>query len=160
MDKNMTKKKVNLTAKQMKFCELLGRESKYSQVEAYKMAYNTENMNDNSCRRESSRLLANPTIATTIQSIKDEMSTLHKISVLSDKDRVLEKLREWIDPVKGESVPNASIQAAKLLGDTMALYKNVVVQENDSKSSSEIIEELTKKINKINELQSKPDKLH
>ena len=154
------KKKVNLTAKQLKLCELLGRESKYSQVEAYKMVYNTENMNDNSCRRESSRLLANPTIATTIQSIKDEMSTLHKISVLSDKDRVLEKLREWIDPVNGESVPNASIQSAKLLGDTLGLFKNVVVQESDSKSSKEIIDELTNKINKINTLQAKPDKLH
>ena len=100
----------------------------------------------------------NDHIKTTIENLKAETSRLDSIALLSHKEAIIQKLRKCID---GEiELTQSQLTSAKLLGDTMALYKNVVVQKDDSKSSAEIIEELSNKINKINELQSKPDKLH
>ena len=157
MDKNMTKKKLNLTAKQLKFCELVGRHSK-TLTDAYIEAYQCDNMKASTIRREACRLMDNDHIKATIEKLKEETSRLDSIALLSHKEAIIQKLRKCID---GEiELTQSQLTSAKLLGDTMALYKNVVVQKDDSKSSAEIIEELSNKINKINELQSKPDKLH
>ena len=157
MDKNMTKKKLNLTAKQLKFCELVGRHSK-TLTDAYLEVYRCDNMKASTIRREACRLMDNDHIKATIEKLKEETSRLDSIALLSHKEAIIQKLRKCID---GEiELSQSQLTSAKLLGDTMALYKNVVVQENDSKSSKEIIEELTNKINKINTLQAKPDKLH
>ena len=157
MDKNMTKKKLNLTAKQLKFCELVGRHSK-TLTDAYIEAYQCDNMKASTIRREACRLIDNDHIKATIEKLKEETSRLDSIALLSHKEAIIQKLRKCID---GEiELTQSQLTSAKLLGDTMALYKNVVVQKDDSKSSAEIIEELSNKINKINELQSKPDKLH
>ena len=157
MDKNMTKKKLNLTAKQLKFCELVGRHRK-TLTDAYLEVYRCDNMKASTIRREACRLMDNDHIKTTIENLKAETSRLDSIVLLSHKEAIIQKLRKCID---GEiELSQSQLTSAKLLGDTMALYKNVVVQENDSKSSAEIIEELTNKINKINTLQEKPDNLH
>ena len=157
MDKNMTKKKLNLTAKQLKFCELVGRHSK-TLTDAYIEAYQCDNMKASTIRREACRLMDNDHIKTTIENLKAETSRLDSIALLSHKEAIIQKLRKCID---GEiELTQSQLTSAKLLGDTMALYKNVVVQKDDSKSSEEIIEELTNKINKINTLQEKPDNLH
>ena len=157
MDKNMTKKKLNLTAKQLKFCELVGRHSK-TLTDAYIEAYQCDNMKASTIRREACRLMDNDHIKATIEKLKEETSRLDSIALLSHKEAIIQKLRKCID---GEiELTQSQLTSAKLLGDTMALYKNVVVQKDDSKSSAEIIEELTNKINKINTLQEKPDNLH
>ena len=157
MDKNMTKKKLNLTAKQLKFCELVGRHSK-TLTDAYIEAYQCDNMKASTIWREACRLMDNDHIKATIEKLKEETSRLDSIALLSHKEAIIQKLRKCID---GEiELTQSQLTSAKLLGDTMALYKNVVVQKDDSKSSAEIIEELTNKINKINTLQEKPDNLH
>ena len=157
MDKNMTKKKLNLTAKQLKFCELVGRHSK-TLTDAYIEAYQCDNMKASTIRREACRLMDNDHIKATIEKLKAETSRLDSIVLLSHKEAIIQKLRKCID---GEiELSQSQLTSAKLLGDTMALYKNVVVQRDDSKSSSEIIEELSNKISKINTSQAKPDKLH
>tara|TARA_R100000781_G_scaffold60697_1_gene38803 strand:+ start:530 stop:991 length:462 start_codon:yes stop_codon:yes gene_type:complete len=153
----MTKKKMNLTAKQLKFCELIGRHQ-HNLTSAYSIAYQCDNMKASTIRREACRLMDNDHIRTTIEKLKEETSRLDSIVLLSHKEAIIQKLRKCID---GEiELSQSQLTSAKLLGDTMALYKNVVVQESDSKSSKEIIDELTNKINKINTLQAKPDKLH
>ena len=157
MDKNMTKKKLNLTAKQLKFCELVGRHRK-TLTDAYLEVYRCDNMKASTIRREACRLMDNDHIKATIEKLKEETSRLDSIALLSHKEAIIQKLRKCID---GEiELTQSQLTSAKLLGDTMALYKNVVVQKDDSKSSAEIIEELTNKINKINTLQEKPDNLH
>jgi hypothetical protein len=153
----MTKKKINLTAKQLKFCELVGRHGK-TLTDAYLEVYRCDNMKASTIRREACRLTDNDHIKTTIENLKVETSRLDSIALLSHKEAIIQKLRKCID---GEiELTQSQLTSAKLLGDTMALYKNVVVQRDDSKSSKEIIDELTNKINKINTLQAKPDKLH
>ena len=153
----MTKKKVNLTAKQLKFCELVGRHSK-TLTDAYIEAYQCDNMKASTIRREACRLMDNDHIKATIEKLKEETSRLDSIALLSHKEAIIQKLRKCID---GEiELSQSQLTSAKLLGDTMALYKNVVVQEPGSKSSKEIIEELTNKINKINNVQHEPGKLH
>ena len=153
----MTKKKANLTAKQLKFCELVGRHSK-TLTDAYIEAYQCDNMKASTIRREACRLMDNDHIKATIEKLKVETSRLDSIALLSHKEAIIQKLRKCID---GEiELSQSQLTSAKLLGDTMALYKNVVVQEPGSKSSKEIIEELTNKINKINNVQHEPGKLH
>ena len=153
----MTKKKLNLTAKQLKFCELVGRHQ-HNLTSAYSEVYNCDNMKASTIRREACRLMDNDHIKATIEKLKEETSRLDSIALLSHKEAIIQKLRKCID---GEiELTQSQLTSAKLLGDTMALYKNVVVQKDDSKSSAEIIEELTNKINKINTLQEKPDNLH
>ena len=53
-----------MTPKQHQFARevVLGK----SQADAYRAAYNTLKMNDNSIRREASRLMDNPNVATTV----------------------------------------------------------------------------------------------
>ena len=53
-----------MTPKQHQFARevVLGK----SQADAYRSAYNTLRMNDNSIRREASRLMTNPKVATTV----------------------------------------------------------------------------------------------
>ena len=53
-----------MTPKQHQFAReiVLGK----SQADAYRSAYNTLRMNDNSIRREASRLMDNPKVATTV----------------------------------------------------------------------------------------------
>ena len=153
----MTKKKANLTAKQLKFCELVGRHSK-TLTDAYIEAYQCDNMKASTIRREACRLMDNDKIKATIEKLKVETSRLDSIALLSHKEAIIQKLRKCID---GEiELSQSQLTSAKLLGDTMALYKNVVVQEPGSRSSKEIIEELTNKINKINNVQHEPGKLH
>ena len=115
-------------------------------------------MKASTIRREACRLMDNDHIKATVEKLKEETSRLDSIALLSHKEAIIQKLRKCID---GEiELTQSQLTSAKLLGDTMALYKNVVVQKDDSKSSAEIIEELTNKINKINTLQEKPDNLH
>jgi len=153
----MTKKKAALTEKQRRFSELVGRHGK-TLTDAYSEVYNCENMKASTIRREACRLMDNDHIRTTIENLKAETSRLDSIVLLSHKEAIIQKLRKCID---GEiELTQSQLTSAKLLGDTMALYKNVVVQETGSKSSKEIIEELTNKINKINNIQHEPGKLH
>jgi len=153
----MAKKKINLTAKQLKFCELVGRHGK-TLTDAYIEAYQCDNMKASTIRREACRLMDNDHIRTTVENLKVETSRLDSIALLSHKEAIIQKLRKCID---GEiELTQSQLTSAKLLGDTMALYKNVVVQRDDSKSSKEIIDELTNKINKINKLQTNPHELH
>ena len=43
-----------------------------SQADAYRAAYNTLKMNDNSIRREASRLMDNPNVATTVAELQQK----------------------------------------------------------------------------------------
>jgi len=153
----MAKKKINLTEKQRRFSELVGRHGK-TLTDAYLEVYQCDNMKASTIRREACRLMDNDHIRTTVEKLKEETSRLDSIALLSHKEAIIQKLRKCID---GEiELTQSQLTSAKLLGDTMALYKNVVVQEPGSRSSKEIIEELTNKINKINNVQHEPGKLH
>ena len=57
-----------MTPKQHQFARevVLGK----SQADAYRLAYNTLRMNDNSIRREASRLMTNPKVATTVAKLQ------------------------------------------------------------------------------------------
>ena len=59
-----------MTPKQHQFAReiVLGK----SQADAYRTAYDTLRMNDNSIRREASRLMDNPNVATTVVELQQE----------------------------------------------------------------------------------------
>jgi hypothetical protein len=50
-------------------------------------------------------------------------------SSLSDRERVLTKLRDMMDTEEGGLVVTAQLRAAELLGKSVGLFKDVQVQE-------------------------------
>jgi hypothetical protein len=60
-------------------------------------------------------------------------------SALSDRERVLSKLRHWLD--HAESGDSNRIRSAELLGKSVGLFKDVV-ETTDSRSSEELLAEL------------------
>ena len=62
-----------MTPKQHQFARevVLGK----SQADAYRSAYDTARMNDNSIRREASRLMDNPNVATTVVELQHFLTT-------------------------------------------------------------------------------------
>lgn len=75
-----------LTAKQEAFVQniLQGR----NQADAYRSAYNCENMSDNAIYREASLLLDNPKVAQRLQELRDKLA---KPSIMSAQERL-----EWL----------------------------------------------------------------
>tara|TARA_B100001094_G_scaffold332269_1_gene403625 strand:- start:82 stop:378 length:297 start_codon:yes stop_codon:yes gene_type:complete len=59
-------------------------------------------------------------------------------SALSDKTRVLSRLRDWMD---GSDSTSNQLRAAELLGKSVGLFKDVV-ETTDSRTSEELLAEL------------------
>mgnify|MGYP006416108253 FL=1 len=130
-----------LTGKQLAFCHEVSNGS--TLTESYSKAYSADNMSRRSIQVESSKLAANPDITLTIQRLNDEKVRRESQSALalsiSDKTRVLEKLRDWMDTA--EPSDTNRIQSAKLLGQTVGLFKDVTITE-DARSSDDIARQL------------------
>ena len=130
-----------LTGKQLAFCHEVSNGS--TLTEAYSKAYDADKMSRRSIQVESSKLAANPDITLTIQRLNDEKVRRESQSALalsiSDKTRVLEKLRDWMDTA--EPSDTNRIQSAKLLGQTVGLFKDVTITE-DARSPDDIARQL------------------
>ena len=79
-----------LTAQQEQFAKNIALEG-MNQADAYRNAYNCENMQDNSIYREASLLKDNPKVAQRIQELRD---TLAKSSIMTAQERL-----EWLSSV-------------------------------------------------------------
>jgi len=75
----------------------------------------------------------------------EEGSSLDQLqsAVLSDRERVLEKLRHLLDNAQTES---SQLRAAELLGKSVGMFKDVKVEEPPQKSSEELLAELRTKL--------------
>lgn len=139
--------KRNLTPKQEAFCQAVASGSSYSQ--AYRSCYQV-NGGDSMVHRESSRLMSDPKITTRIDQIVASKEKAIARKAVSDRDRVLGKLREWlesdIDSTTGEQPSAAQLQAANLLGKSVALFTDRLEQKTDDRSADEIAEEIQRKI--------------
>ena len=130
-----------ITGKQLAFCHEVSNGS--TLTEAYSKAYSADNMSRRSIQVESSKLAANPDITLTIQRLNDEKVRRESQSALalsiSDKTRVLEKLRDWMNTA--EPSDTNKIAAARLLGQSVGLFKDVTITE-DARSSDDIARQL------------------
>ena len=138
----MGKRKDGLTNKMERFayeCATNGS----SITAAYETAYECENMSRAAMRNEASKLMANPDIAVMVESIRSENEAKKlqslRASELNDRERVLSKLREWIDTA--EPTDTNRIAAARLLGQSISLFKEHTITE-EARSSDDIARQL------------------
>lgn len=103
-----------LTAKQEAFVQniLQG----MNQADAYRSAYNCENMSDNAIYREASLLLDNPKVAQRLQELRDKLA---KPSIMSAQERL-----EWLTQLiksKDESTTD-KLRAADIMNKMQGEY--------------------------------------
>ena len=138
----MGKRKDGLTAKQRHFALEVATNGS-SITAAYETAYECENMSRAAMRNEASKLMANPDIAVMVESIRSENEAKKlqslRASELNDRERVLSKLREWIDTA--EPTDTNRIAAARLLGQSISLFKEHTITE-EARSSDDIARQL------------------
>ena len=138
----MGKRKDGLTAKQGHFALEVATNGS-SITAAYETAYECENMSRAAMRNEASKLMANPDIAVMVESIRSENEAKKlqslRASELNDRERVLSKLREWIDTA--EPTDTNRIAAARLLGQSISLFKEHTITE-EARSSDDIARQL------------------
>ena len=125
-----------LTPKQKLFGRCVG--SGMSLADSYRQAYSAKRMKSASIRVEASRLMSNPDITLLAESIQGQNERAVIVSSLSDRERVLTALRDFMVNADTDS---AKIRATELLGKTCALFTDVV-ETKEQRTPEEIKAEL------------------
>ena len=102
-----------MTPKQHQFARevVLGK----SQADAYRSAYNTARMNDNSIRREASRLMDNPNVATTVVELQQQADVAVVQERIGSREEVLQALTGYMQ--LGAPRDSVKLRAAELMGE-------------------------------------------
>jgi len=121
-------------------------------VDCYKLVYNAANMSHAVARNEASKLSNHPSIAMIVESEKARLSSISadrenqkrmtdSVQHTSDRERVLERLRQWLD-----SPPDSALQlrAAEALAKAVGLNGSTIEVKSEQTSS-----ELRESINAI-----------
>ena len=123
---------MNLTPKQDNFCRLyieLGNAS-----EAYRQAYDADDMNQNTVNKNASVLLENPKIATRLNQIRSEHMKRHNLTV----GDLLKELEEARQAALGAENPQSSAAVAATMGKAklLGLDKQVIDHQSSDGSMS------------------------
>ena len=144
----MADKQGQLSPKQYLFATL-GGSTELSMVDCYKRSYQADNMNPASIRKEASRLAASPHIAPIIKEYSDKKAAVAHSQALSqavsDRDRVLSKLRHYTDNAESEA---KAIIATVDLGRTCNVFTDTVEIKSE-RSSEDIMQELQTKLDQL-----------
>lgn len=134
----MGKTRDKLTAKQMHFARCVA--AGMSQAEAYREAFDVTADGKTATHREAaSRLMARADIRARVDALVAQRERSILASSLSDRERVLSKLRHWVD--HAEAGDSNRIRSAELLGKSVGLFRDVV-ETSESRSSDELLAEL------------------
>ena len=134
----MGKTRDNLTPKMLHFCRCVAAGMAYA--EAYRESHAVTATGKSATHREAaSRLMARADIRARVDALVRQRERSQLASALSDRERVLSKLRHWLD--HAESGDSNRIRSAELLGRSIGLFKDVV-ETTDSRSSEELLAEL------------------
>ena len=134
----MGKTRNNLTPKMLHFCRCVAAGMGYA--EAYRESHAVTATGKSATHREAaSRLMARADIRARVDALVKQRERSQLASALSDRERVLSKLRHWLD--HAESGDSNRIRSAELLGRSIGLFKDVV-ETTDSRSSEELLAEL------------------
>ena len=134
-----------MTPKQHQFARevVLGK----SQADAYRLAYNTLRMNDNSIRREASRLMTNPKVATTVAKLQQEADAAVVQERIASREEVLQTLTGYMHSGEpGEPGDSVKLRAAELMGKHYGLFTDRIEAVKPPRSSEEIQLELEAKL--------------
>jgi|TARA_B100000900_G_C20051349_1_gene502119 hypothetical protein len=110
------------------------------QAESYRESHAVTATGKSATHREAaSRLMARADIRARVDALVKQRERSVLASALSDRERVLSKLRHWLD--HAESGDSNRIRSAELLGKSVGLFKDVV-ETTDSRTSDELLAEL------------------
>lgn len=142
----MGRPRSGLTDKQRLFAHALA-SGKYSISDAYRECYSAGNMSGPAVRVEASRLAANPNVSLLVEKLRGEMAASERLLALSDRDRVLDKLRTWMD--NADPADGNKLRAAELLGKSVGLFKDVTITGDAERSSNEVAAEIERKLQQL-----------
>ena len=142
----MGRPRSGLTDKQRLFAHALA-SGKYSISDAYRECYSAGNMSGPAVRVEASRLAANPNVSLMVEKLRSDMVVAERAAALSDRDRVLERLRAWMD--HAEATDGNKIRAAELLGKSVGLFKDVTISSDSERSSNEVAAEIEQRLERL-----------
>ena len=141
----MGRPRSGLTDKQRLFASTLAAGG-HSISDAYRAVYSAGNMSAATVRGEASRLAANPHVARMVEQVRAQNAQAEVASALSDRDRVLSRLREWIDEADTDS---NRIRAAELLGKTVGLFRDVIQTGSGDRATTEIQAEIEQRLHDL-----------
>jgi phage terminase small subunit len=123
-----------MTPKQHQFARevVLGK----SQADAYRSAYNTLRMNDNSIRREASRLMDNPKVTTTVAALQQKADSAVVQERIASREEVLQILTGYMH--SGEPKDSVRLRAAEMMGKHYGLFTDRIEAVVAERSSEEI----------------------
>ena len=139
----MANRMTNLTPKQLHFCRCVV--SGCTMSDAYREAYNTSKMKPATVNREAHTLMTDPKIATRVERLQRAKDRAVVASSLSDRERVLNVLRDLLENATGAAGEASMLRAADLLGKSVGLYKDVVITQ-PVRTSEEIEAELEERL--------------
>jgi hypothetical protein len=128
-----------LTAKQLAFCDGVLRGM--SQSDAYRAAYDAENMADASIWTEASKLFAHPVVAQRIKALQTRQSDAALLSGLATRQHIQRTLYGLTTDGDNDG---AKLRACELLGklSDVAAFTERVEQITDNRTPTELEEEL------------------
>lgn len=134
---------IKLTGKQQHFARAVA-SGTMTQSAAYREAYNADNMSSASVRVEASRLLADPNVALTVKALKASNEVAIQAQTLTDRDRVLSKLRTWMDDAG--PLDTNRIASARLLGQSVGLFKEVTETVSIDRDAESVASEIERRL--------------
>jgi hypothetical protein len=135
-----------LTAKQEAFCMAILEGTGWS--DAYRQAYDAENMSAASIHREAYALATNPKIASRLERAEREKQAEQRMQRLSRAERVVQKL-EQIALREGDT-DGTQVRALELLGKTLGLFVDRVEKEDKTQRDADSIRaELEARLNRL-----------
>ena len=143
------------TQKQQRFAKLVARGSDsdgtpITIVDAYGAAGYQVLGSRKATQVEACRLLASDTVQSLVEQEREvlrkseeKVRKSQEVLVISDSQRVLDKLRAWIE---GEEATTSQLRSAELLGKAASLFQNNLNIETKQRSAAEIEGLLAKKL--------------
>ena len=139
-----------LTPKQEAFARLVANGSSYA--DAYREAYSSKGK-DQTVHNESSKLMANQYVSSRVDQLIGQKERAIARKAVTDRELVVGKLRRWtedgIDPATGEEPTPAQLQAAQLLGRTVALFSDKQIVEGNERSAEEVAAEIQRRLSDV-----------
>ena len=112
--------------------------------DAYREAYQCENMSAAAIRNEASKLAANHDIAMMVERLRAENERAVSVSLVNDREKVLQRLRQWMD--SAEPTDTNKLKAAQLLGQTVGMFKDVVETNSGDRDSTSVAAEIERRL--------------
>ena len=138
----MAKRK--LTAKQEAFSHCVASGSG-TQSHCYREIYDCEKSSPSVIWSESSRLLANPMVTARVNQLKSRIEAQRQAQGISDRQRVLERLRQMIDTA--EPTDSNKLRALELLGRSAGVFVDrVETTDAGSRDSDAVSAEIERRL--------------